>query len=82
MTKDNYLAAGTWHGVIAEAVAFIGAWIYCISTSGFLLGFGLGWLPAGILAYIVFWVFTFLWLPFDVLVGAAIVGLVVVGIHG
>lgn len=29
---------------------FIGTWIYCIATYGFLFGVGLGWLPALICA--------------------------------
>ena len=32
---------------------FLGAWVYCISEYGFLLGVGLGWLPAGIAALII-----------------------------
>ena len=38
-------------------LAFFGTWIYCWVAYGFLLGFGLGWLPALILAPIV----GFLW---------------------
>jgi hypothetical protein len=30
---------------------FIGCWIYCIATYGFLLGVGLGWLPSAIVAF-------------------------------
>lgn len=37
---------------ITGFLVFIGTWIYCMATYGFLLGFGLGWLPALILAYI------------------------------
>lgn len=29
------------------------AWWYCAETYGFLFGFGLGWLPAGILASLI-----------------------------
>lgn len=41
--------------IIAKIVAvpvFIGVWIYCIFAYGFLLGVGLGWLPAMIVAVI------------------------------
>jgi hypothetical protein len=31
-------------------LTFAAAWFYCAATYGFLFGFGLGWLPAGILA--------------------------------
>lgn len=49
-------------GVLTFAIT----WIYCMSTYGFLLGFGLGWLPAYILATILM----FLW---------RVVALVVIG---
>jgi hypothetical protein len=47
-----------WLGYeICRAILFIGCWIYCIATYGFLLGVGLGWLPSAIVATIVslFW---------------------------
>ena len=37
-------------GYVTGFVVFAGAWIYCMNEYGFLFGFGLGWLPAGILA--------------------------------
>ncbi len=40
------ISAGIW------LIVFVGAWTYCTGEYGFLLGFGLGWLPAGILATI------------------------------
>ena len=43
---------GIW---IARAIIFVGCWIYCIATYGFLLGVGLGWLPAMITAYFTAW---------------------------
>lgn len=43
--------------IITFFIIFIGAWIYCIATYGFLLGVGLGWLPAAITAGIA----AFLW---------------------
>lgn len=39
-------------GLIVWVVTFVGCWIYCIANYGFLLGVGLGWLPAGIVATI------------------------------
>jgi len=33
-------------------IVFIGSWIYCISTYGYLFGVGLGWLPSLIVAII------------------------------
>ena len=42
---------------ITAFITFIICYIYCIATYGFLLGVGLGWLPSGIVARIV----GFLW---------------------
>ena len=45
-----------WYEVgttITAWIVFVVAWIYCIAEYGFLLGVGLGWLPAGIVAVIV-----------------------------
>jgi hypothetical protein len=38
-------------------IIFVGCWIYCIAHYGFLLGVGLGWLPAMIVATVAsfFW---------------------------
>jgi len=40
---------------ITWVLIFIGTWIYCIATYGFLLGVGLGWLPAAITATVLCW---------------------------
>ena len=40
-------------GIIAALATFVTAWAYCTIHYGFLFGFGLGWLPAGMLAAIV-----------------------------
>jgi hypothetical protein len=40
-------------GIIAALVTFVAAWAYCTIHYGFLFGFGLGWLPAGLLGAIV-----------------------------
>ena len=53
---------------IAGALTFIAAYIYCTATYGFLLGFGLGWLPSGILAAIVGFAVVLLWGPVLLLV--------------
>lgn len=58
---DTTSEFGFWLGLILAAPTFLGAWFYCTSEYGFLLGFGLGWLPSGILATIVFAVARFLW---------------------
>jgi len=44
---------GYWLGYkISWVLIFIGSWIYCIASYGFLLGVGLGWLPSLIVASI------------------------------
>jgi hypothetical protein len=40
-------------GIIVGLATFVTAWAYCTIHYGFLFGFGLGWLPAGMLASIV-----------------------------
>lgn len=37
-------------GYIVGLIVFVGSYIYCIATYGFLLGVGLGWLPSLIVA--------------------------------
>jgi hypothetical protein len=41
---------------ITFVLIFVGTWIYCIDSYGFLLGVGLGWLPslitAGLLSFL------------------------------
>lgn len=47
-----------WVGYrISWVIIFIGSWIYCIATYGYLLGLGLGWLPSLIVASLA----SFLW---------------------
>ena len=48
---------------ITAFITFVICYIYCIATYGFLLGVGLGWLPSGIVARIV----GFLWPLFALL---------------
>lgn len=45
-----YLAIGYVLSAAVWTVTFFLAYAYCIATSGFLIGVGFGWLPAGILA--------------------------------
>jgi hypothetical protein len=55
-------------GFICGLLTFIGSWIYCISTYGYLLGVGLGWLPSAIAALIV----GYTW-PLLLVIGIAVV---------
>ena len=45
----NTSSSGGLSAIIALAT-FVTAWVYCTIHYGFLFGFGLGWLPAGMLA--------------------------------
>jgi hypothetical protein len=38
---------GYW---ISFVILFVGCWIYCIKSYGFLIGVGIGWLPSAIAA--------------------------------
>ena len=58
---DNYVALGKIIGALSGVVAFFGSYYYCIATYGYLLGFGLGWLPSLILGVIVMFFATLLW---------------------
>ena len=49
ISQENYYAGALLTGIIT----FIASWIYCIVKYGFLLGVGLGWLPAIITAVVI-----------------------------
>lgn len=69
----DYLVVGHWLGIAAAVVGFFASWIFCASEYGYLLGFGLGWLPSSILAFLLYWATRFLWGLVAVLVLVAIV---------
>ena len=54
--NERYLLVGLYAAYLVAGIAFLGSYCYCIATYGYLLGFGLGWLPSGILAFIAWWV--------------------------
>ncbi len=58
-----YMAIGVFLGVAAWVLTFVGCWFYCVAEYGFLLGVGLGWLPALICAYLAFFLTFALWGP-------------------
>lgn len=68
----DYLRAGNVFGCIAAFLTFFGAYIYCVATYGFLLGLCLGWLPAAILAALVWLAVLLLWGPMIVGLGLLI----------
>jgi hypothetical protein len=61
--------------MLAWVVTFLGAWAYCAMAYGFLLGFGFGWLPAVILAFIVAGAVWLLWLPLFLLFALMLAGI-------
>jgi len=69
--RESEIFSGIYYigALVAWVVTFVGCWIYCIATYGFLLGVGLGWLPSGIVATVV----AFLW-PL-LAIGAALLAL-------
>lgn len=60
MSEGHKLTSTIIAGISAVLI-FIGSYIYCIATYGFLLGVGLGWLPSAIVALIAFGVVWLLW---------------------
>jgi hypothetical protein len=78
---DYYLGIGAGLGGFIGFVTFIGAYIYCIATYGFILGFGLGWIPSIIAAIIVSQVVRFLWGPIILLVALVVVFVARMGLH-
>ncbi|MBB3693025.1 hypothetical protein [Sphingomonas sp. BK580] len=67
-------AIGSWVGGISAAIAFFGAWVYCMYTYGFLLGFGFGWVPSAILALFAYAVGRIMWpLMLVLVVGCAFI---------
>ena len=65
----SYLKIGEMLGGVAAFVTFVGAWIYAITTAGFVLGVALGWIPAALLAVIVAVAVRFLWGPILFIIG-------------
>lgn len=65
---------GSFIALGVGCVTFVGAYIYCTITYGFLFGFGLGWLPSFILAWMVMMAFWLLWYP-PIVIGAIFIGL-------
>ena len=53
---------------------FVGSWVYCIFTYGYLFGVGLGWLPSLIVAFLAGLIVGFLW-PLAIMVIAVILSI-------
>jgi hypothetical protein len=71
--SEGYKLTSTIIASISSVLIFIGSYVYCIATYGFLFGVGLGWLPSAIVAFIAFGVVWLLWplIAFGLLVLAA-----------
>jgi hypothetical protein len=50
---DGISSSSGGSSAIMALATFVTAWVYCTIHYGFLFGFGLGWLPAGMLAALV-----------------------------
>jgi hypothetical protein len=59
--NKTYTNIGWICAALTGPATFFAIWIYCAVTFGFLLGFGLGWFPALILALLVTVATIFLW---------------------
>ena len=59
--RRTYTDLGWICAALTGPATFLAVWIYCAITYGFLLGFGLGWIPALILALLVAMATIFLW---------------------
>ena len=70
-----YYALGSFIGFLVAGATFLCSWWWCIANYGFLFGFGLGWLPAFIIAGALWIAAIFLWpvLLLGMLGGVAIV---------
>lgn len=62
-----YIEIGRYFFWPTLVLTFIGCWLSAMGSFGFLLGFGLGWIPSLIIAYIFAVLANFLW-PIIVLI--------------
>ena len=68
-----YTIGGAITVMVVGSICFIGCWIYAIVSWGFLLGIPFGWIPAGIIAWIVAAIAARFW---PLLVAALIAGVI------
>jgi len=59
--RTTYTDLGWIFAALAGPATLLAVWIYCAVTYGFLLGFGLGWIPALILALLAAVATIYLW---------------------
>ena len=56
-----YQRIGTALAVLGGVAAFVGVWVYCVTSYGLLLGLGLGWLPGSIGGAVTALILRFAW---------------------
>ena len=61
LPRTTYTDLGWIFAALTGPATLLAVWIYCAVTYGFFLGFGLGWIPALILALLVVVATIFLW---------------------
>jgi hypothetical protein len=59
--RTTYTDLGWIFAALTGPATLLAVWIYCAVSYGFVLGFGLGWIPALILALLVAVATIFLW---------------------
>jgi hypothetical protein len=64
--QSRYWTFSFWAGAAGAGLTFLGCWLYCIATYGFLVGVSIGWLPSAMVAAVVGFALYFLW-PFAAL---------------
>jgi hypothetical protein len=72
---------GLWLGIALSGLIFVIAWFYCFVDYGFLLGFGIGWLPSGIMGAMVFGIARFFWKPIGLVILLAFLLVVAMNRH-
>lgn len=63
MTWDAYVARGWRVAPWIALITFLACWYYAFSQYGFLLGVGLGWFPAALVAIVAGLFTVYLWGP-------------------
>lgn len=58
---DWEATVGYWLGVTAAALSFVGVYLAAVASVGWVLGIALGWIPAGLAAVAMFFLFKYLW---------------------
>jgi hypothetical protein len=60
-------------GALAAVITFLWVYIAAVGSVGWVIGIALGWIPAGIAAFIAFWIGRYLWWLFALLLLGVVV---------